>query len=121
VTHDHSQVGWMRRTGRINEREARMHPGRNSLQQALGAGHQFVEPHVGSVGFQAGDRFLICSDGLVDGLWDRRIAEILGSEHPVEDLARLFVERALENSGRDNTTAVVIEVRATEPPEAPPG
>ena len=52
VTHDHSQVGWMRRTGRINEREARNHPGRSSLQQALGAGHQVIEPHIGAVGYQ---------------------------------------------------------------------
>ncbi len=110
VTHDHSQVGWMRRTGRINEREARMHPARNSLQQALGAGHQFVDPHIGAVGFQPGDRFLICSDGLIDGLWDRRIEEILGSAQPVGSLAQVFVESAIEDSGRDNTTAVVIEV-----------
>ena len=44
VTHDHSHVGWLRRKGELNEREARMHPRRNALQQALGAGNQFVEP-----------------------------------------------------------------------------
>jgi protein phosphatase len=110
VTHDHSQVGWLRRTGRINEREARMHPARNSLQQALGAGHQFVDPHVGSVGFQPGDRFLVCSDGLTDGLWDRRIEEILGSDKPVGELATTLVHASVEDSGRDNTTAVVVEV-----------
>lgn len=115
VTHDHSQVGWMRRKGKINEREARMHPARNALQQALGAGHQFIDPHIGSVGFQPGDRFLICSDGLVDGLWDQRIEEILGSKHPVGELAEVFVERSIENSGRDNTTAVVVEVQASNP------
>lgn len=111
VSHDHSQVGWMRRTGRLNEREARTHPARNSLQQALGAGHQFVNPHIGSVGFQPGDRFLLCSDGLVDGLWDHRIAEVLGSAQPVAEIASALVARALEDSGRDNITAVVIEAR----------
>jgi PPM family protein phosphatase len=109
VTHDHSHVGWLRRSGRINEREQRMHPGRNSLQQALGAGHQTVEPQVGAVGCEPGDRFLLCSDGLVDGLWDRRLEEMIRS-HPGPDIARLLVEEAVASSGRDNTTALVVEV-----------
>jgi len=109
LTHDHSHVGWLRRQGRINEREQRMHPGRNSLQQALGAGHQHVEPQVGAVGYEPGDRFLICSDGLVDGLWDRRIEEAIRA-HPGPEIARQLVEEAVAESGRDNTTALVIEV-----------
>src|SRR3954466_13543097 len=76
VTHDHTHVGWLRRKGEINEREARTHPRRNALQQALGAGHQFIEPHIGAVAHRPGDRFLVCSDGLIDGLWDRRLEEL---------------------------------------------
>lgn len=112
VTHDHTQVGWLRRAGKLNEREARMHPARNSLQQALGAGHQFIEPHIGAVGYRTGDRFLVCSDGLIDGLWDRRIEEVVRSDKPINDLARLLVEESVSESGRDNTTAVVVEVQA---------
>jgi protein phosphatase len=110
VTHDHSHVGWLRRTGKINEREARAHPRRNALQQALGAGHQFAEPHIGAVGYQPGDRFLICSDGLTDGLWDRRIEEVLRESTSGKDIARLLVDESVAEAGRDNTTAVVIEV-----------
>lgn len=113
VTHDHSHVGWLRRTGKINEREARIHPRKNSLQQALGAGHQFIEPHLGAVGHRPGDRFLICSDGLVDGLWDRQLEEILREAPPLtaqENLARRLVEAAVDSSGRDNTTALVFEI-----------
>ena len=113
LTHDHSHVGWLRRTGRINERQARTHPARSSLHQALGAGHQHLDPHLGAVAWQAGDRFLLCSDGVIDGLWDRRIEELLrepeaarASQHPAQRL----VEVAIENSGRDNTTAVVVEL-----------
>ncbi len=113
LTHDHSHVGWLRRNGKLNEREVRMHPGRNALQQALGAGHQFVEPHIGAVGHRPGDRFLICSDGLVDGLWDRQIEEIIRTR-PAADSgkspAQQLVEAAVEDSGRDNTTALVIEI-----------
>ena len=113
ITHDHSHVGWLRRKGDLNEREARTHPRRNALQQALGAGNQFVEPQVGAVEHHPGDRFLICSDGLIEGLWDRRIEEIIRSPASGADgptgAGRLVVE-SVANSGRDNTTALVIEI-----------
>ena len=113
ITHDHSQVGWMRRVGQLNEREARTHPRRNVLHQALGASNQFIDPQIGAVGYRPGDRFVICSDGLVDGLWDHHIEEIIRTpppEHADQSPARRLVEQALENSGQDNITAVVIEV-----------
>jgi protein phosphatase len=120
LTHDHSHVGWLRRKGDINEREARSHPRRNALQQALGAGHQFIEPQVGAVSHRPGERFLICSDGLIDGLWDRRIEDIIRAA-PTHDTASTtahrLVDEAVQTSGRDNTTALVIEVT---PPAATP-
>lgn len=115
LTHDHSHVGWLRRKGEINEREARTHPRRNALQQALGAGQQFVDPQIGAVAHQPGDRFLICSDGLIDGLWDRQIEESMRSQ-PVPGTSRSPAERlvdeSLQNSARDNTTAVVVDILA---------
>lgn len=113
VSHDHSHVGWLRRTGKINEREQRTHPRKNVLQQALGAGHQLLDPHIGAVSCQKGDQFLFCTDGLTDGLWDRAIAELVRQPAPVDlekPPARRLVEAALEESGRDNITAVVVEV-----------
>jgi protein phosphatase len=111
VTHDHSHVGWLRRKGELNEREARTHPRRNALQQALGAGNQFVEPHVGAVAHHPGDRFLICSDGLIEGMWDRRIEEIVRSSAPDgPSIAKALVDEAVQNSGRDNTTALIVEI-----------
>jgi len=106
ITHDHSHVGWLRRSGQINEREARTHPRRSALAQTLGGGGLRIEPHIGRVSCQPGDRFLICSDGLVDGIWDRRLSELLGGEL---DAAKLVLE-AVAESGRDNTTALLIEV-----------
>lgn len=110
VSEDHSHVGWLQRTGRITEREARMHPGRFSLNRALGAGHQFVHPQIGSIGWETGDVFLLCSDGIVDGLWDKQILSLLRSPSPGEAERRpapRLVEAALERSGRDNITAFV--------------
>lgn len=113
VTHDDTHVGWLFRNAKINEREARNHPARNHLQKALGAGHQFVEPQLGAIGCEPGDLILLCSDGVVDGLYDYQILETLRPAEPTgEDWnpARVLVDAALERSGRDNTTALVIEV-----------
>jgi protein phosphatase len=114
LSHDDTHVGWLFRTGQINEREARQHPRRNVLQKALGGGNQFVDPQVGAVGFETGDRFLLCSDGLVEGLYDETILDLIRNTAPTgpEPLnpAKLLVDAAIERDGRDNTTAVVIEV-----------
>ena len=108
LSQDDTHVGWLFRNGQINERQAREHPRRSALQKALGAGNQFVEPQVGAVGYQAGDLFLLCTDGLVEGLYDAQITEVLKrSEGPQ---AEALVRQAVENSGRDNTTALVVEV-----------
>lgn len=113
LTRDDTHVGWLQRKGQINEREARIHPRRNALHQALGANHQFLDPQIGAVGYETGDRFVICSDGVVDGLWDRHIEEAIRSPSPAEaqlNPAARLVNRAVDLSGQDNTTALVIEV-----------
>jgi PPM family protein phosphatase len=109
ASHDHTHVGWLRRKGELNERQARGHPRRNALHQALGAGSQFMEPQIGAIAHRAGDRFLLCSDGLIDGLWDRHLEEILRTT-PCADAAQKLVDDAVQNSGRDNTTALVVEI-----------
>jgi protein phosphatase len=107
LTHDDTYVGWLFRNGKITEYEARTHPRRNVLQRALGGTNQFVEPQTGAVACERGDIFLICSDGLVDGLFDGQLVEMLrdgGSS------AQKLVAAAVKNSGRDNTTALVVQV-----------
>lgn len=106
LSQDDTYVGWLFRNGKLNEREARTHPQRNVLQKALGGGNQFVDPQVGAVGYEPGDMFLICSDGLTDGLYNESLVEFLrAGGNPAERL----VNESLARSGRDNTTAVVIE------------
>lgn len=113
LTHDDTHVGWLYRNAKINEREARTHPARNSLQKALGAGHQFVDPQVGSVRYEPGDLFLLCTDGVVDGLYDQSLHDLLRAPDAAEVAltpAQRIVQGAVERSGRDNTTALVVEV-----------
>ena len=113
LSHDDTHVGWLFRTGQINEREARSHPRRNVLQKALGGSNQFVDPQVGAVGYEPGDIFLLCTDGLVDGLYDHHLVDLLRSPEPLGDgltVAQRLVKEALDNGSRDNTTALVIHV-----------
>ena len=113
ISHDDTHVGWLQRNGAINERQARSHPGRNALQKALGAGNQFVDPQVGAVVYESGDLFVLCTDGLVEGLYDEQILEIIRSHEPVapdQSVAHRLVRASLESGGRDNTTALVIKV-----------
>jgi protein phosphatase len=123
ITHDHSHVGWLRRKGELNEREARAHPMRNALHQVLGASHQFMEPQTGAVSHHAGDRFLVCSDGLVEGLWDRRIEEIIRANpfrRGSPSAAQKLVDEAVQSSGRDNATAIVVEIPSSHDPDIDP-
>lgn len=113
VSEDHTHVGWLRRNGKLNEREARVHPRKNVLTQSLGAGSQFVTPQFGELACQPGDRVVLCTDGVVEGLWDRRIEEtVRNPPRALADLspAQRLVTAAVEESGRDNATALVIEI-----------
>ena len=110
VSADDSYVGWLRRNGKINEREHRTHPRKNVLSKALGAGHQFADPQVGSVGCNAGDRFLLCTDGVIDGLWDQSLERLIREPGSPLPPGQLIVESAVEASGRDNSTALVVTV-----------
>jgi protein phosphatase len=109
VTQDDTHVGWLLRNGKISEHEARIHPRRNVLQRALGGANQFVDPQTGAVAYERGDIFLLCSDGLVEGLYDHQIVELLRLKD-TENVAENLVKTSVRNSGRDNTTALVIRV-----------
>lgn len=114
ISHDDTHVGWLFRNGKINEREARNHPRRRVLQKALGGGNQFVEPQVGAIAYEAGDSFLLCTDGLTEGLYDSHLVEHLRPRRgirPGVNLAQRLVNASLEKDGRDNTTAIVIQVK----------
>lgn len=110
VTEDHTHAGWLRRAGKINEREERMHPTGHQLQQVLGGGVKTIEPQIGAIGYEPGDRFLLCTDGLTAGHWDRGLAEYLQkADFDDPKLADFLVNTAVRVSGRDNTTAVLFE------------
>ena len=111
ISQDDTHIGWLKRNGKISEREAREHPRRTALQRGLGSDYQFVKPQVGSVYLQPGDRFLLCTDGLGDGLFESQISEKLVAHAASPNAAHEIVNASMESgAGKDNITALVIEL-----------
>ena len=115
VTVDHSYVQELVSTGHITEAEARSHPRRNIVTRALG-----IEPTVKVDtwvhGLVKGDRYVLCSDGLVDEVEDDEIAAILTANAQPQEAAEALVAAANASGGRDNVTVVVIDVLDGEDP-----
>ena len=109
VTKDHSFVQDLIDNGQISKEEARTHPRRNIVTRALG-----IEPDVRVDSAQLpmikGDRYLLCSDGLVDEVSDEHIEKILCQYSETQDAADALVRAANESGGRDNVTVVVADV-----------
>jgi protein phosphatase len=110
LTEDDTHVGWLLRHGKITDYEARTHPRRNVLQKALGGENHYVSPQVGAVECGSGDTFLLCSDGMTEGLYPHHIADVLQVDKVDFNPAKTLVESAVLGDGRDNATAVVVRV-----------
>ena len=111
LTEDHSLVASLVRQGRITAEEAENHPQRNILTRALGI-DEAVAVDSWEVEPVAGDRFLICSDGLFNEVDENRIVATLRRFEDPGDAARELVRLANDGGGRDNITAVVVDVVA---------
>lgn len=110
LTEDHSVVAEMIRRGLITPEEALVHPRRNEILRSIGVDAD-VEPEVRELDVRAGDRLLLCSDGLCGVVEDRELGELL-AEHPPAAAALRAIEVANDAGGPDNITAIVAEVPA---------
>lgn len=120
VSKDHSYVGELVDAGEITWAQARSHPHRNIVTRALG-----IEPDVSvdmwDIPAVAGERFLLCSDGLVDEVVDDQIAQVLRAYDDPQAAANELVRVANSNGGHDNISVVVVDViegDAHQPPAA---
>jgi PPM family protein phosphatase len=111
LTHDHSIVGEMVRSGIISDEDARNHPKRNVITRSLGAQDDIAAdtPAV-PMALEPGDTFLLCTDGLTSYLSDADIAAILATGSP-EEACKKMVKMANEQGGRDNITVQAVRVR----------
>ncbi len=108
LTQDHSLVEEMLKNGLITENEAKMHPNKNVITRAVGTNRQ-VESDFYAVPLLQDDIILMCSDGLSNMLSESEIKNMLISGDGPQTAADNLVEKANENGGRDNITAIVIK------------
>ncbi|MFD4501935.1 MerR family transcriptional regulator [Streptomyces sp. NPDC058457] len=108
ITHDHSVVQSLIDEGRLTPEEAESHPQRMLLAKALPGGTADA-PDLKLHEARAGDRYLLCSDGLTRAVSDERIRELLSGGEP-GDAVRVLVEAANAAGGDDNVSAVVADV-----------
>ncbi len=121
LTDDHSWVGEMVRRGELTPAQAAVHPHRSVITRVLGTEGE-LEPDMIEVPVEAGDRVLLCSDGLTGMVSDQELAGILQQDADPQTVAELLVQAALSGGGEDNVTVVVVDVMPSSPaPGSPPG
>jgi protein phosphatase len=116
LTEDHSLVAELVRSGDLTRAQAAEHPQKNLITRALGA-EEDVNVDTMVLPVEAGDRILLCSDGLTDMVPEARISELLSE--PAEDpeaTTRRLVSAALDAGGMDNVTVVIVDVKEQSPP-----
>jgi protein phosphatase len=113
VSKDHTFVQRLVDTGRITPEEALVHPRRNVLMRVLGDVEIALEIDSEVHDAVAGDRWLLCSDGLCGVVPEDVISRIvLNKTVDVEEAAELLVYEALEHGAPDNVTVVIVDILA---------
>jgi serine/threonine protein phosphatase PrpC len=110
LTSDHTVVGDLVRSRLIPSENIRSHAQRSVLTRAIGLG-LFVQPELTQTKLQAGDRIILCSDGVWSVIEDNEFAEQCAQEGDVHSLAQNLVDLALERETDDNCSVVVIHIR----------
>ncbi|MER5929786.1 PP2C family serine/threonine-protein phosphatase [Streptomyces sp. NPDC002054] len=113
ITQDHTWVQRLVDEGRITEEEATTHPQRSLLMRALGSG-EHVEPDLSIREVRAGDRYLICSDGLSGVVSHQTLEETLADYHGPHETVQALIQLALRGGGPDNITCIVADVLDTD-------
>ncbi|WP_345619310.1 Stp1/IreP family PP2C-type Ser/Thr phosphatase [Streptomyces ziwulingensis] len=109
ITQDHTWVQRLVDEGRITEEEAGTHPQRSLLMRALGSGDH-VEPDLSIREVRAGDRYLICSDGLSGVVSHQTMEDTLASYQGPQETVQELIQLALRGGGPDNITCIVADV-----------
>ncbi|MCX4972998.1 Stp1/IreP family PP2C-type Ser/Thr phosphatase [Streptomyces sp. NBC_00620] len=109
ITQDHTWVQRLVDEGRITEEEATTHPQRSLLMRALGSGDH-VEPDLSIREVRAGDRYLICSDGLSGVVSHQTMEDTLASYQGPQETVQQLIELALRGGGPDNITVIIADV-----------
>jgi PPM family protein phosphatase len=119
ITHDHTLVQSLVDEGKITEDDVATHPHRSLLLRALD-GRTLAEPDLSAHETMAGDRYLLCSDGLSGVVTEQTLHQTLSSVWDPEKAALQLVELAIRGGGPDNITCIVADVVDTQTTALPP-
>jgi protein phosphatase len=108
ITSDHSLVERLVQAGQIDREDVYDHPSRNLIYRSLGAGRAEVDVDIFTERLQPGDALLLCSDGLWEMVRDLQLTNILTEVDDLNETVNLLIQRANENGGEDNITAVLV-------------
>lgn len=109
ITRDHSLVQELVEAGAVAPEDAESHPRANVITRAVGAGDTPLELDKISAPLRAGDRFLLCSDGLCKTLAATALSDLLARPDGA-DMPDMLLQAALAQQARDNITAVTVEI-----------
>ncbi|MBD3672717.1 MAG: serine/threonine-protein phosphatase [Planctomycetaceae bacterium] len=108
VTTDHSLTQALLDAGTISPEEAENHRYRNMLYRYLGCKEGGSGTNAERIELVAGDRYLLCSDGVCDGLGDEGIKKLVSETESPQEAAEKIVQAALDGGSSDNITCVVL-------------
>jgi protein phosphatase len=108
ITSDHSLVERLVQAGQIDRDDVYDHPSRNLIYRSLGAGRAEVDVDIFTERLQPGDALLLCSDGLWEMVRDPQLTNILTEVDDLNETVNLLIQRANENGGEDNISAVLV-------------
>jgi protein phosphatase len=112
LTNDHSWVGEQVRAGVLSDDDAQRHPWRNVVTRAISGGAD-PEVELSEVALRAGDRLLVCSDGLSSVVQPERLKELMNAGQDLDACAEALIAAANEAGGPDNITVILVEVDDT--------
>ena len=108
ITDDHTWVGMALKRGEIDAEQAKFHPWRHVLSQCLGR-EDLQRIEIQEFEVEAGDRLLICSDGLTEEVTDSQIETALTNLQSCQETAQELIDAAKAAGGSDNITIVIVE------------
>ena len=115
LSHDHTVMDEMVRSGVLTPEQAEKHPQRHAILRAIGL-PEGVEPQIERFELREGDVFLLCSDGVTNHVRDDALLRLMAGSGP-SGAARGAVSEALLGGGSDNATCLVVRVESLDPIE----